>query len=345
MAEGRRPTRLGVRAGWLALALAVVAPLLLSWWLGGQGALAAIGDFPVSLLALMACIAVLCWNLNAARWRLLLAGRAGRLGQRGALVIEMAAKFALCATPAGTGGAATFLLLLGRRGFSPARASAIYLVDQCCDMLFFALMLALLVATTLVGAIDWPHRTLIGAALLGLGLVLLGLGLTLAWLPRLLRRRPWSAWPGPERRRRIARQLLSGRRTLITTLRLPPAVLAAIFGLCCLHWLLRYSLLYLAVAGILGQDGALADWAWTFLVQMLAMAASQFSVLPGGAGTAELSVGALLLPLMEHDQAAAAVVVWRLVSYHLYLLAGGPVFLAVVGTALRGERSTARRPA
>lgn len=196
-------------------------------------------------------------------------------------------------------------------------------------------MLALLVAATLVGAVDWPHRLLIGAALLGLGLLLVGLGAILAWLPRLLRRRPWLAWPGLTRRRRIARQLLSGRRTLIATLRLPPRILAAIFALCCLHWLLRYSLLYLAVLGIAGQDETLGDWAWTFVVQMLAMAASQFSVLPGGAGAAELSVGALLLPLLARDQAAAAVVVWRLVSYHLYLLAGAPVFLALLGRALR----------
>ncbi|WP_108444796.1 lysylphosphatidylglycerol synthase transmembrane domain-containing protein [Halomonas denitrificans] len=325
------------------LGLALLAPLLVPWWLGGGGTLGALGDFPGALLALMVGIAVLCWNLNAARWRLLLAGRAGRLGQRGALALEMAAKFALCATPGGTGGAATFLLLLARRGYPPARASAIYLVDQCCDLLFFALMLALLVVATLVGAIDWPHRTLIGAALLGLGLLLLGLGAILAGLPWLLRGRPWLSWPGPGRRRRIARQLLSGRRTLIATLRLPPRVLAAIFALCGLHWLLRYSLLYLAVLGIAGQGAALDDWAWTFVVQMLAMAASQFSVLPGGAGTAELSVGALLMPLMARDQAAAAVVIWRLVSYHLYLLAGAPIFLVLLGRALR--RGHARRRA
>jgi len=50
----------------------------------------------------------------------------------------------------------------------------------------------------------------------------------------------------------------------------------------------------------------------------------------GGAGAAEVSVGALLLPLMAREQAAAAVIVWRLVSYHLYLVAGAPVFVAQV---------------
>ncbi|MGM0535615.1 MAG: lysylphosphatidylglycerol synthase domain-containing protein [Pseudomonadota bacterium] len=107
-------------------------------------------------------------------------------------------------------------------------------------------------------------------------------------------------------------------------MRLPLATLLAMLGLTAVHWLLRYSLLYLAALGA----GGYADWLlWTFLTQMLAMAASQFSFLPGGAGAAELGVGGLLLPLMEREQAAAAVLVWRLVSYQLYLAAGAPLFL------------------
>ncbi|MCP1315674.1 YbhN family protein, partial [Halomonas sp. 707D7] len=107
------------------------------------------------------------------------------------------------------------------------------------------------------------------------------------------------------------------------TLRLPRPTLGAILALTALHWLLRYSLLYLAVLGVGGQ----VDWLWTFLVQMLALAASQLSFLPGGAGAAELGVGGLLLPMMAPPQVAAAVLVWRLVSYHLYLAVGAPVFV------------------
>ncbi|MCP1367594.1 YbhN family protein, partial [Halomonas sp. BBD48] len=98
--------------------------------------------------------------------------------------------------------------------------------------------------------------------------------------------------------------------------------LALIFVLCCIHWLLRYSVLYLVIEG-LGHDVA---WAWTFLVQMLSMAAGQASMLPGGLGGAELTSTALLTPLIGLSQASVAVLIWRFVTFHFYLLAGAPVF-------------------
>ncbi|ALM54550.1 lysylphosphatidylglycerol synthase transmembrane domain-containing protein [Halomonas huangheensis] len=321
----------------LLLLLAIGITLLLPWWFGGRGTMTMAMAFPPSLLLLMAVIAVLCWNLNAARLRLMLAGRAGHLGQGGALSIEMSAKFALCATPGGTGGAATLLWLLARRGYSPSRASAIFLVDQGCDMLFFTLMLTLLLGVALGGTSQWPHQALIEIALPGLVMAILALALIIAFLPHLLRRRPWLHWPGPRRRRWVVRRLLRCRHALVVTLRLPRHILIAIFLLCCIHWLLRYSLLYLAVLGVSGH----ADWAWTFLVQMLAMAASQLSILPGGAGAAEVSVGALLLPIIDREQAAAAIVIWRLVSYHLYLVAGAPVFALSVSRLLSSRKGSA----
>lgn len=103
-------TRPGMAMSWRwhhlgLLLLALLAPLLVPWWLGGPGTIEAIADFPGFMLVLMGGVAMLCWNLNATRWRLLLSGRAGRLGQDGALAIEKAAKFALCGTLGGSGGA------------------------------------------------------------------------------------------------------------------------------------------------------------------------------------------------------------------------------------------------
>lgn len=309
----------------LLIGLALLAPLLVTAWLGGPDALGAVTRFPLGILALMLLMAVACWNLNAARLRLMLDGRAGRLGQRGALGIELASKFALCATPGGSGGPATLLVLLSQRGLPAARGAAVFLLDQGCDLLFFLGLLSGLVACSLLGGTPWPHQTLIQMALATLALVAIGVTLAMGYLPGLLRHTaaPSTRWLNGRRRRWLVRRLLTCRRALQATLRLPLATLLAMLGLTAAHWLLRYSLLYLAVLGAGGN----VDWLWTFLTQMLAMAASQFSVLPGGAGAAELGVGALLLPLMEREQAAAAVLVWRLVSYHLYLAAGAPLFL------------------
>lgn len=306
------------------IVLALMAPLVLTAWLGGADALQRVKHFPLGLLLLMLVITVVCWNLNAARLRLMLGGRAGRLGQRGALGIEMAAKFALCATPGGSGGPATLLLLLARRGFPPAKGAAVFLIDQGCDLLFFLTMLSGLVIFSLLSDTQWPHQSLIEWAMLGLACLAMLVGVVMYRLPRLLRtRRFTTSWPNGYQRRWLARRLLRCRHALKVTLSLPLSTLVAMMSLTAIHWLLRYSLLYLAVLGVGGQ----ADWMWTFLTQMLAMAASQLSFLPGGAGAAEIGVGSLLLPLMEREQAAAAVLVWRLISYHLYLAAGAPLFI------------------
>ncbi|MCL7940624.1 YbhN family protein [Halomonas sp. ATCH28] len=179
-----------------------------------------------------------------------------------------------------------------------------------------------LVAYSLLGETQWPHQTLVQMALAALAM---GVTLVMGCLPGLVHytASPGARWLSGYRRRWLVRRLLTCRHGLQATLRLPIATLLAMLVLTTAHWLLRYSLLYLAVLGAGGH----ADWLWTFLTQMLAMAASQFSFLPGGAGAAELGVGGLLLPLMEREQAAAAVLVWRLVSYHLYLAAGAPLFL------------------
>lgn len=322
----------------IMIALALMAPLLLTAWLGGAEALQRVRHFPSELLVLMLLLAFICWNLNALRMRLMLGGRAGKLGQRGALGIELASKFALCATPGGSGGPATLLILLARRGFPPAKGAAVFLVDQGCDLLFFVAMLSGLVLFSLFSDTQWPHQSLVQLALIGLVLVATLVSVVIRYLPSLLRAGGViKSWPSRYRRRWLVRRLLRCRYALKVTLALPRTTLLAMLALTTAHWLMRYSLLYLAVLGVGGQ----ADWMWTFLTQMLAMAASQFSFLPGGAGAAEVGVGSLLLPLMEREQAAAAVLVWRLVSYHLYLAAGAPLFLLYSYRMLR--RSPARQ--
>ncbi|MNE36869.1 hypothetical protein D3C80_1307010 [compost metagenome] len=67
---------------------------------------------------------------------------------------------------------------------------------------------------------------------------------------------------------------------------------------------------------------------------MLSLSAGQFSLLPGGAGAAEMTSAALLSPMVGTSTAAAAILIWRLVTYYFYLLAGGPVFLCLLGRPL-----------
>ena len=135
---------------------------------------------------------------------------------------------------------------------------------------------------------------------------------------------------GARRRLRYARQVMRFRNALRQSLGLPRPVLLGVFLLSGAHWVLRYSVLYLTLRGL----GSELSWAWTFLVQMLALSAGQASLLPGGAGGAELASAALLAPLVGKSSSAAAVLIWRAVTYHFYLIAGAPVFLHLAGRPL-----------
>ncbi|GAB2795116.1 lysylphosphatidylglycerol synthase transmembrane domain-containing protein [Halomonas shantousis] len=317
----------------LLLSVGLIAALAIPLLLGGQGLFAQLRAFPVDQLLLMLSLVVIGWNINAIRLRLLLAGRAGALGQPRALGIVMSVEFAYCATPGGTGGPVTLLALLAQRGIRPAQASGVFAVDQLTDLLFFLSALIGVSLYVLVEAVNLQLGWLVGLPVLLLvsGLVCLVLilrhyshllRLTGHWLQRLKVRH--------KTRFGLARRLLHFRNSLIETLRLPRRTLLLVFLLSTAHWLLRYSVLYLAVRG-LGQS---IDWAWTFLVQMLSMAAGQLSFLPGGAGGAELTSSALLAPMMGKQSAAAAILIWRFVTYYFYLLAGAPVFLAMAGRSL-----------
>jgi glycosyltransferase 2 family protein len=319
------------RVAWLLAALlaAVLIPLLL----GGSELFQRLRAFPLDLLLVLLGMILLCWGLNAMRLRLLLGDSLGNLGALKSLGIVMATEFAICATPGGSGGPLTLMALLSRNGVRPAKGSAVFATDQLSDLLFFlcALIGILFYALfhRLSQKLEWM---LTSTALLMLGVLCLCLGLAryyrqvIRFNGYLLNRFKLQA----STRRRWARKLLHFRDALVDTLKMPRKKMAQLFVLTCLHWGLRYSVLYLALRGL----GADIQWAWTFLIQMLSLSAGQLSLLPGGAGAAELTSAALLAPMVGKSTAAAAILIWRVVTYYFYLIAGGPVFLLLVGRPL-----------
>ena len=245
----------------------------------------------------------------------------------------MATEFAICATPGGSGGPLTLMTVLSRNGVRPAKSSAVFATDQLSDLLFFlcALLGILLYALfhELSQKLEWMLSL---SAILMLGGLCLGIGFAryhrqiIKLNGGLLKRFNTTATT----RRHWARKLLHFRNAFVDTLKMPRQKLAQVFVLTCLHWGLRYSVLYLALRG-LGVD---IQWAWSFLIQMLSLSAGQLSLLPGGAGAAELTSAALLAPIVGKSTAAAAILIWRAVTYYFYLIAGGPVFLLLVGRPL-----------
>ncbi|MBB3103971.1 lysylphosphatidylglycerol synthase transmembrane domain-containing protein [Azomonas macrocytogenes] len=315
---------------WLlpgALLAAALIPLLL----GGNGLFERLLSFPVDLLCGMLGMVVLCWFCNALRLRLLLGYR--HLGQRQALGIVVATEFAMCATPGGAGGPLTMMALLMRQGIAPAKGTAIFAVEHFCDLLFFMCALIGVLIYALTHTLN-PHLAgLLSLSTALLCAVLILLGMLGRFHRQVFRLNGWlMARFGMQARRKIrwARRLLGFRNALLETFRLPQAILLWAFLLTVMHWLLRFSILYLVLHG-LGHELA---WAWTLLVQMLALTAGQLSLLPGGAGSAELAAAALLAPLVGKSSAAAAILIWRFVTYYFYLIAGAPVFLQLAGRPL-----------
>ncbi|MFI8559916.1 lysylphosphatidylglycerol synthase transmembrane domain-containing protein [Pseudomonas putida] len=323
------------RLGWLALALlcAVLVPALL----GGNELLPRLKAFDSGLLLTLLGMILLCWIINAIRLRLLLGQQGAQLSRVRSLGVVMATEFAICTTPGGSGGPLTLMTLLARDRIGPARSGAVFAMDQLNDLVFFFCAMLAIAGYALFHSLGRSQQDmLLGSALL----MCSALGAIAALLRyrhgmmrfngRLLRGLGMS----PQRRRRWARKLLRFIRALAQTWRLPKRTLALVFALTCAHWSLRYSVLYLVVRG-LGVDLA---WIPSFLVQMLSLSAGQFSLLPGGAGAAELTSASLLAPLVGSSTAAAAILIWRAVTFYFYLLAGGPVFVCLVARPLLQRR-------
>lgn len=318
---------------WIWLGLAVLLALAVPAFLGGSELLPRLQRFPPSLLAGLLGMILLCWLINAWRLRLLLGQQGARLGVVRSVGVLMATEFAICTTPGGSGGPLTLIALLNREGISAARSGAAFAMDQLNDLLFFFCAMLAIAGYAVFNRLGNSQQSmLLGSALLLCAALVMLLAL-LRWRRqvmrgngRVLRRLGMSA----PRQRRWARKLLRFMHALADMWRLPKRTLALVFALTCAHWSLRYSVLYFVLQGL----GVELSWIPSFLVQMLALSAGQFSLLPGGAGAAELTSATLLAPLVGASTAAAAIVIWRAITYYFYLLAGGPVFVCLLAKPL-----------
>ena len=310
----------------IGVVVAAAIPLVI----GGPDAFDQLSNVAPKWILLMLGLVFAGWNINALRLRLLLGHRARALNHRHALATVMATEGVFCATPGGTGAPFTMIKLLRHYHVRASESSAVFVIDQMTDLLFFVLALPIVITYGVNHFIqvapDWllilafvSQFLLIAAAFLAFRYHRRSLRMGSGLLNRLGISRP--------RRRRWAKAQLRFHHAVRTTLKLSPRVLLATFLLCCAHWLLRYSILYLAVQSLGGQ----AQWSYTFFVQMLAMAAGHLTFLPGGAGGTELTSAALLAPYLSSGTAAAAILIWRSITYYFYLLAGGAVLVGIAG--------------
>ena len=316
---------------WLLVALVVA--LLIPAWLGGGDSVVRLRQFPLPQLLGMFAMIIGCWLINSLRLRLLLGAQRGQLGRCKSLGVVISTEFAMCATPGGSGGPLTLMALLARNGIRPAQGSAVFAMDQLSDLTFFLCALVGILLYALLHSLSPRLEWLLGLSAVSMIGGVISCMAVVRFHRRLIRLAGVTLKVMKVRaptRRRWARRLLRFLAAFTQTLKLPWHTLLSVFALTSLQWLLRYSVLYLALRGL----GADVQWALSFLIQMLSLTAGQFSLAPGGAGAAELTSAALLAPMVGKSTAAAAILIWRAVTYYFYLLAGAPVFVLMVGKPL-----------
>ena len=335
-----------------ALALGVLATAGVLWATVSPESLLRIREVKGLYLVAAAGMVFCSWACAAGKVWLLFRSFGYRTGFGQALTVTLATEFGIAVSPAGVGGSVMFLTLLRRAGIPLAVGGSMLAVDAAVDLAFFAVLTPFVLATIYtflegaesslnLGAVPWA----IAVAGLGAAAALLlaflagkistrrilartravapdGLVRCLAWL-RLLR---WKAGQAARLTWEAGRLLLLDKR---------PA-LCAMFLLATSGWLCRYAVLPLILLGFSAQGNPFSLMA----VQGFLFAMSLMLVLPGGGGSIELVGSLLIQPFVPRSAVGIVLLVWRFLTFHLYLLVGGAVFLC-----FRGRLApTPRRP-
>lgn len=309
--------------------------------------------FPVRHLWLILGLVVVSWLGSGARiW--LLAGALGyRVGFGYSVATALAAEFGLAATPGGAGGPAIRVASLRRVGMPLQAGASLLAADAFLDLVFFALLAPLALVVILRDPF-WrglfAHQA--GLPALGLLLALGGVGIALAlwkgggwatWLVlmgqatplgrRLRLRARWTwlrrAWRGTIREvGRQARRLAVHQR---------PRLAAALLAAAC-QWTCRFGVLPVLLAAFGGKPHVVP----LILVQAVLLAVSLVLMVPGGGGSVELVTNLMLRAFVPDSLAALVMLLNRLFTYHLFLLAGG-IALAVTWRLPAGATRPGRR--
>jgi uncharacterized protein (TIRG00374 family) len=321
------------RVGRLLIVAAVAATLVVPIVLGGRDALLAALHFSVQGYFGIFALIVASWAGRTLKLQLLLR----RLGAPASLLrslgISLATDFAFITTPGGVGGYAASVYYLRRAGASASGAAAITAADQGMDVLFFVAALPL-AALGLIWS-DVP-RSLSTVALATSALI--ALAALVAWLAR-GRLASWlgsisfgSRWPRLARAQHAVAEFLKRMHADVRLVfAAGPLFLFYIFALTVLQQLTRYSILWLALL-LLGYP---VSFPLIFLLQVFVLQAASWTGVPSGAGSAELGLSATLISWVPGPALATALVLWRMATLHVGLIAGA---IAIAVLARRHKR-------
>jgi uncharacterized protein (TIRG00374 family) len=293
-------------------------------------------------LPVLAAMVFTAWACNGARVWLFCRALGHPLTYRTALQASLSQEFGVAATPAGIGGAVIRLTLLKRAGVPVAHSGSMLASDAAIDVLFFTLLAPFATWVMLNDTVFRRLLTRVDQNVILPGFIAVVAGVTVLvfllrsrrfhrWLERVARATPFG------RRRRLAARHRFLRHATARTLRRMREALGLLWGrrksalgvnflLASVQWTCRYSLLPLILLAVHSPVNPVP----LFLAQGLLFMLSMMVVVPGGGGAVEVLAALILPAFVPVPLVGAVVLIWRLFTYHLYILGGGTAFFLAV---------------
>ena len=279
------------------------------------------------LVPLLVLPVLLSWTCNGTRFFLMSRCIGHPLSFRRAWTIAVSSEFGVAASPGGVGGTAVRLGFLKKSGISFVHGGSLLAADVFLDILFFTLITPFALAALLqyldpaAFTADWNPfwflLLLIPAALYLFRRALSG---------SLRRYAPFKRYRLAGRLRLARKGALHGFRqgktATLLIFRNHRGVLVLNFLLAALQFTSRYSVLPLAILLLGIPVNPLPLIIMQGALYMISMAV----VAPGGGGSVEVLAAIALPRLMPIHLVGVAILLWRIFTYHFYLLFGGVVF-------------------
>lgn len=305
----------------MALLVAVVIfSVLVPMLVGGRATLRHLAELSWLYITLLILVLAASWGLNALRCQLLLRSNGIRFRSLETLAMTWLYEAATQSTPGGVGGPIAAWAMLRRRQVpTPVIASMGLFIIAFDIAALIVLIIATLLAATLLQGAGAPWQ--LAATLWGMLLALALLGGAFRYHRQLVRmlgrmrgaRAGGKWWPsGP------VMHFLRLGHAIERLARLPRLHLLTLLLASTGHWCCRLSIFHLAVVAVGGH----VSWANTFTIQIVSSLAGMMTGLPAGYLGADMTMTALLMPVMDIRSIATIILLWRLLTFHATLLMG-----------------------
>lgn len=256
----------------------------------------------------------------------------GHLTWRQSFNVTFLWEFASALTPSVVGGSGIAMFIIGREGIALGRATAIVLVTALMDELFYVVMVPIvfiavgmhhLFPAELNNAF-WglPIRTIFWLGYAFIVLLVAIIFYSVFFRPRAFKFILLNLFRIPLLRRWRPYLIRVGDDIAITSTELkgkPKRFWAKAFAATCFSWASRFLVINLIVAAFFTVDDHLLLYARQLIMWVILL----ISPTPGGSGIAEIAFAGFfrdLLPAVGYIGAIA--ILWRLLSYYLYLVMG-----------------------